>query len=218
MHTATAPVLKKNRPESGIIGKCPESVLLLGTGWPAQRLQKGFRELGLNCRTLADPEPFLREPGPGVRLVLVVPPMANLSAEDFCLRLRQTAKRKIPVFLIGGMAERAGRLKRAGASGQFVLPREEPALIRTVLRLAGPLSERWKDRSPRDVALKARVEDRLRAAHCRISTEVQVRVRRGIVRLAGVVPSKRKISELGRSLTSMPGVDTVVTADVRERS
>jgi osmotically-inducible protein OsmY len=141
-----------------------------------------------------------------------------MSVEDFCRDYLASADRaRIPILVVGSSARQARALYAAGASALFDWPSEQTAFVRTVLRLAGPGSRKKKKTvdSARDIALAARAQERIRAQRETYGPTVKVRVQRGVVLLQGEVDAVWKVSELADLLASMPGVDEVVTSDVR---
>jgi osmotically-inducible protein OsmY len=191
-------------------------ILLLGLGRRADAVLNLLRRLGLDCRVESNPRFAVEHRGDTYRLVVIVPPLPDISAEEFCREFRAKGDRaRIPILVVGSSSRQARALYAAGASALFDWSDEQTAFVRTVLRLAGPGSKQKTAPVARDVALAARVQERIRAQGDRFGPMVKVRVQRGVVLLEGEVDAVWKVSELAETLASMPGVDEVVTSDVR---
>jgi osmotically-inducible protein OsmY len=147
--------------------------------------------------------------------VVAVPPLPDLSATDLCLRLRNKASEsELPVFVVGTSHRQARRLYQVGASGQFDWPDEQAAFVRAVLRVVGTGTEK-RAANARDLALAAKVEERLSAESNTFGSLIKVQVQRGVVVLSGEVDALWKASELERTLSAIPGVQEVAVRQLR---
>jgi osmotically-inducible protein OsmY len=190
-------------------------VLVLGAGRLAARLRELVRRLGLDCRAETEPREVLENMKPRTGLVLVAPPLPDLSVADFCRELRRRPHGgRLPVFVIGLPARLIRSLYEAGASAQFDWPKERAALIRAILRTVGT-GNRHRPPRARDVALAAKLKERLDARRDIFGPLLNIEVQRGVVVLSGEVDALWKVTELERTVGSVSGVHDVNTAHVR---
>jgi osmotically-inducible protein OsmY len=207
---------RRERRPTEDVSTSPRTILLLGLSDRADAVRNLLLRLGLDCRVESSPRFAIEHRGEAYRLVVIVPPLADISAEDFCIGyLANPERARIPILVVGSSSRQARALYSAGASALFDWPTEQAAFVRTVLRLAGPGSKKRTTSSARDLALAARAQERIRAQQETFGPLVKVRVQRSVVMLAGEVDAVWKISELADMLSSMPGVDEVVTSDLR---
>lgn len=210
------PVLPAPRPRLSPGAAEPDRVLVVGEPRRARRVRsslEGDATMGPVVTAASVPE-ALRwlEEGDAFHVVVVVVPLPGATLERAIRRLRGALPRASDAALVALVPEsfseaRVHEVYHRGASGVFAWPDDVPVL--------GSLIETAAlARPPRGEALEIAIHARLGARLDRVTRDLAVETKGGIVRLSGTASSLWAKLALKRQASGSPGVESVEASEV----
>jgi osmotically-inducible protein OsmY len=206
------------RPKQDDPGRDGVEVTILGSGTVAGRVRASIRRLGMLPVRPPGPQALLRQLRPSTHLVVLAPPLPDLSVADCCRAIRtHRAGERIPILVVAGspMTMRQHReLYAAGASGRFDWPSEQAAFVRALLRCTGKSGRRAAS-TARSLALAAKLEQQIESDRAFSGSRLKIAVQRGTVFLGGETDALWKVRKAVDLLSARPEVQDVVADGVR---